>query len=232
VISFPTSGNGTGGEGEGWETQSTPSPVFPPNPHVPEGLVLTERARGGISQRGREGATADVRWGCGKVPVAALLDQPEAKPVPTGHRSEGLVGPGDASPRQHGDAPWSDGDGRGQGCCGIPGSVVPVSQRRWRGGDSSVGRCHGGQTGLQEGGRRGAVPGCWGRTQMARGGMLSRCYQSVAALPSAAASPGCKSDLNRAEDFSARSGLAVGIRSGDSGATGRPGVPAGAAKGA
>lgn len=67
---------------------------------------------------------------------------------------------------------------------------------------------------------------------MARGGMLSRCHQSAATLLSAAASPGCKSDLNKAEDVSARSGLAVGIRSGDSVATGRPRVPAALAKGA
>lgn len=55
------------------------------------------------------------------------------------------------------------------------------------------------------------------------GWLLSRCHQSAPAPPSAAASPGCKSDLNEAEGFSARSGLAV--YSGDSVATGRPCVP-------
>lgn len=62
------------------------------------------------------------------------------------------------------------------------------------------------------------------------GWVLSRCHQSAPAPPSAAASPECKSDLNKAEGFSARSGLAVGTRSGDSVATGRPCVPTGPAK--
>lgn len=127
--------------------------------------------------------------------------------------------------------PWSDGDGGSQGCCRVLGSIIPTFWWGWQGGDSSVGRCHRGQMGLWEGWWRGVVPGCRGRMQMARGGMLLCCYQSAAALLSAAASPGCKSDLNKAEDFSARSGLAVGIRSGDSVATGRPCVPAGCVKG-
>lgn len=49
----------------------------------------------------REGATADVRWGCGKVPVASSLDQPPAEPVhPLGTAARGLVDSGDASPKQ------------------------------------------------------------------------------------------------------------------------------------
>lgn len=41
----------------------------------------------------REGATADVRWGCGKLPIASLLDQPPAEPGPAGLGSEGAGGP-------------------------------------------------------------------------------------------------------------------------------------------
>lgn len=179
----------------------------------------------------RDGVTADVRWGCGKVPIASSLDQPPAEPVhPLGTVARGLVDSGDASPNRD--------------CIGMYSpTVVRWGWRQPRvlqgagqhHPDVLVGvagwGCHGGQMGLWEGWWRGAVPGCRGRMQMARGGMLLCCYQSAAALLSAAASPGCKSDLNKAEDFSARSGLAVGIRSGDSVATGRPCIPAGCVKG-
>lgn len=37
-------------EEEGWEAKSTPSPAFTPNPNVQKGLILMERARGGILQ--------------------------------------------------------------------------------------------------------------------------------------------------------------------------------------
>lgn len=69
--------------------------------------------------------------------------------------------------------------------------------------------------GLREGGWPGLTPGA-GRVQVAQSGMLSHCYQSAVALLSMGASPGCKSDLNKAEDFSVRSGLAAGIHSGGS----------------
>lgn len=123
---------------------------------------------------------------------------------------------GDASRRRG----W-DGDAqphRSQGGSG----VLRASPLLPGGGEGSVG-----QMGLR-GARAG--PGA-GEDADGAGWVLSRCHQSAPAPPSAAASPGCKSDLNKAEGFSARSGLAVGIRSGDSVATGRPCVPAGPAKG-
>lgn len=48
---------------------------------------------------------------------------------------------------------------------------------------------------------------------MVQGGTLSRRHPSAAASPSLAASPGRKSDLNEARDFSVGFGLAGGIRS-------------------
>lgn len=78
-------------------------------------------------------------------------------------------------------------------------------------GDATVGRWGCGRAG----GARLSL-GAGGGCRWHGAGMLSRYYQSVAALLSAAASPGCKSERNKAEDFSARSGLAVSFRSGDS----------------
>lgn len=49
----------------------------------------------------RDGATADVRCGCGKVPIASSLDQPPAEPVhPLGTAARVLVDSGDASPNR------------------------------------------------------------------------------------------------------------------------------------
>lgn len=55
--------------------------------------------------------------------------------------------------------------------------------------------------------RGGGTAGRWGCPRQpgegadGRGWLLSRCHQSAPAPPGAAASPGCKSDLNEAEGF-------------------------------
>lgn len=158
----------------------------------------------------RGGVTADND---GDVERPRWLHQPLTELVPSRHGSRSARGPWGCSPGRDGMG-WgctiplqSHGDGGSQGCLGVLASILlPPEVRRARWGGGTAGRW--------------GCPRQPGEGADGAGWLLSRCHQSAPAPPSAAASPGCKSDLNEAEGFSARSGLAVD--SGDSVATGRP----------
>lgn len=149
-----------------------------------------------------------------------------------GTAARGLGGPGEASPRQDGDARSHRSPTElevAEGAAGCWGASSPrasggVGTARW--GDAVAGRWGCGRAG-GAGLSPGAGGGCrWRGVGCCRAAINQRqLYQARPRLR------GVNQDLNKTEDFSARSGLPVGIRSGDSVATGRPRVPASSVKG-
>lgn len=163
-----------------------------------------------------------MRKGDGNISMAPWLDQPPAEPVRSRHRGEGAAGPrgcftSAALGSQHGPM----GTEAAMDAAGCWGASSPHAGGGGRVGTAPWGDATAGRWGYGRAGGAGLSLGAGGGCRWRGAGMLSRCYQSVAALLSAAASPECKSERNKAEDFSARSGLTVSIRSGDSVTTGK-----------